>query len=190
MEPLAHGQSIKNTGEIRRGIIDAMAPSSRGRILALDYGRKRIGLALSDELGITAAPLAVLVRKNRADDLKRLREIARKFDVKRLLVGLPIRLDGIASEMSDEVTSFAKRLRKHLGLPVEMYDERLSSWQAHSRETTPSKRRGSADKPKDDLAAAIILRDFLAHQQSSSNNEFADEGAGASRRRRAVAGKR
>ena len=167
-----------------------MAPSSRGRILALDYGRKRIGLALSDELGMTAAPLAVLVRKNRAEDLKRLREIARKHEAKRIVIGLPIRLDGAASEMSDEVTSFAKRLRKHLGLPVEMYDERLSSWEAHNQETTPSKRRGSADKPKDHLAAAIILRDFLAHQQSSSDNEFADKRASASGRRRAVAGKR
>ena len=167
-----------------------MAPSSRGRILALDYGRKRIGLALSDELGITAAPLSVLVRKNRADDLRRLRDIARKFEVKRLLVGLPIRLDGATSEMSDEVTSFAKRLRKHLGLPVETYDERLSSWQARSDETLPGKRRGSADKPKDDVAAAIILRDFLAHRESPALNEFAAEDAGTSRRRRAVAGKR
>jgi putative Holliday junction resolvase len=167
-----------------------MAPSSHGRILALDYGRKRIGLALSDELAITAAPLTVLVRKNRADDLKRLREIARKFEVKQLLIGLPIRLDGAASEMSDEVKSFAKRLRKHLGLPVEMYDERLSSWQAHSDETLPGKRRGSAAETKDDVAAAIILRDFLAHQESSSVNEIAAENAGTSRRRRAVAGKR
>ena len=167
-----------------------MAPSSRGRILALDYGRKRIGLALSDELGITAAPLAVLVRKNRAYDFKRLREIAREHGAKQLVIGLPLRLDGAASEMSEEVKSFAKRLRKHLGLPVEMYDERLSSWQAHRRDTMPSKRRGSPDKPKDDLAAAIILRDFLAHQESSPVNEIVPEGAGISRRRRAIAGKR
>ena len=167
-----------------------MAPASRGRILALDYGRKRIGLALSDELGITAAPLAVLLRKNRADDLKRLREIAREHGAKQLVIGLPLRLDGAASEMSEEVMSFAKRLRKHLGLPVEMYDERLSSWQAHSDESLPAKRRGAADKPKDDLAAAIILRDFLAHQESSPVNEIVPEGAGISRRRRAIAGKR
>jgi len=167
-----------------------MAPSSHGRILALDYGRKRIGLALSDELGITAAPLAILVRKNRADDLKRLREIARKYEAKRIVVGLPLRLDGDGTEMSEEVTSFAKRLRKHLGLPVEMYDERLSSWQAHTEETLPAKRRGSALETKDDVAAAIILRDFLAHRESSSVNEVVPEGAGTLGRHPAVAGKR
>jgi len=166
-----------------------MAPSSTGRILALDYGRKRIGLALSDELGITAAPLAVLVRKNRADDLKRLREIARKHEAKRLVIGLPLRLDGEETEMSQEVTSFAKRLRKHLGLPVEMYDERLSSWQAHSEESLPAKRRRSATKTKDDVAAAIILRDFLAQRELSRASEFAPERVGTSRHR-AIAGKR
>jgi putative Holliday junction resolvase len=166
-----------------------MAPSSRGRILALDYGRKRIGLALSDELGVTAAPLAVLVRKNRADDLRRIRDTARKYEAKRIVVGLPLRLDGHENEMSEEVTSFAKRLRKHLGLPVEMYDERLSSWQAHTEETRPAKRRGSATKTKDDVAAAIILRDFLAHQESSPSNEYLKEGVGISGRR-AIAGKR
>jgi putative Holliday junction resolvase len=166
-----------------------MAAFSRGRILALDYGRKRIGLALSDELGITAAPLAVLVRKNRADDLKRLREIARKHEAKRIVIGLPLRLDGDESEMSKEVTSFARRLRRQLGLPVEMYDERLSSWQAHREESLPAKRRSPATKTKDDVAAAVILRDFLAHQEASPSNEFVAERIAASGHR-AVAGKR
>lgn len=166
-----------------------MALSSHGRILALDYGRKRIGLALSDELGITAAPLAILVRKNRADDLRRLREIARKHEAKRIVIGLPLRLNGDETEMSEEVTNFAKRLRKHLGLPVEMYDERLSSWQAHSEEILPAKRRRSAAKAKDDVAAAVILRDFLAQQETSPSDEFVAEGAGISKHR-AIAGKR
>jgi len=77
-----------------------------------------------------------------------------------------------------------------LGLPVEMYDERLSSWEAHNDETVSRKRRGSAAETKDDVAAAIILRDFLVHQESSSANEMVPDGTEASKRHPATAGKR
>ena len=74
-----------------------MTPTRTPRILALDYGRKRIGLALSDELGLTSAPLDILARKNRADDIRRLREIARKHEAALIVIGLPVRLDGSES---------------------------------------------------------------------------------------------
>ena len=97
--------------------------------MAIDYGRKRIGLAVSDEMGVVARPLETLERKNRRDDVKRLREIAREQGARRIVVGHPLRLDGSRGEMADEVERFAVRLEKQLGLPVVLMDERLTSWQ-------------------------------------------------------------
>jgi putative Holliday junction resolvase len=142
-----------------------------GVILAIDYGRRRLGLALSDSLGITAHPLAVWTRTNRRRDLARLRELCRLHGAGRIVVGWPLRLDGTAGEMAEEAARFAEQVRKHLCLPVELSDERLSSWEAGQRDADPevgavsSRRRGKA---KDDLAAAVILRDYLARRHPAA----------------------
>jgi len=130
------------------------------RILAVDYGRKRIGLALSDELRVTAHPLTTLLRTNRQNDMRRLREICRENSVARIVVGQPLHMSGDASPMSDEAARFAARLQKHLGIQVELADERLTSWEAQrtlAKKTAALRRR----KPIDDLAAAVLLRDYL-----------------------------
>jgi putative holliday junction resolvase len=140
------------------------APESKpkhGRIMAIDYGRKRFGLALSDELGFTSQPLTTLQRTNRRDDLRRIRLLARENNVRHIVVGLPLRLDGSAGEMADEVKRFATRLTKELGLPVEMFDERLTSWEANETQMITNRREAS-EAHRDDIAAAIILRDYLA----------------------------
>ena len=130
------------------------------RILAIDYGRRRIGLAISDELGITAVPVATLERKNRREDIRRLREIARKYKITLIIVGSPLHLAGHAGEMAKEVSRFATRVQKELGLPVELRDERLTSWEA---EQTLKENSGRKSKKThlDSVAAAILLRDFL-----------------------------
>lgn len=138
-----------------------------GRVLGLDYGRRRIGLAISDELRITARPAGILERKNRADIFRQLREIARHYTARHIVVGYPLNLDGTAGEMAEEAAKFAARLRKELGLEVELVDERLTSWAAHQEmaATTRASKRDDdrANAPQtDDLAAAILLRDFLA----------------------------
>jgi len=135
-----------------------------GRILAIDYGRRRLGLALSDAAGLTARPLATLERTNRRNDLRRLREIVRQHDVRRIVVGHPLHLDGTVGEMAAETARFATRIEKQLGLPVELVDERLSSWEAEqvlaATKAAPRKRARSLDQ----VAAAVILRDFLARE--------------------------
>jgi putative holliday junction resolvase len=133
------------------------------RILALDYGRKRIGLAISDELGLTAQPLLILTRKNRREDLARLRDICAKHGVARILVGHPLHITGEAGEMADEASAFAARIEKELGIAVEMADERLTSWEAQQTmaEAGISSRRKKASKYIDDVAAAILLREYL-----------------------------
>jgi putative holliday junction resolvase len=143
----------------------------KGRpILAIDYGRSRMGLAISDALGLTARPLAVYVRTNRRTDVARLREICRQHDVGIILVGCPLHLDGSMSEMAEETTRFADRLRKNLGLPVELVDERLSSWEAHQVQKQAAPRGSSSGSGRsniDDIAAAVILRDYLSRRRGA-----------------------
>jgi len=138
--------------------------------MAIDYGRKRFGLALSDELGLTSQPLVTLPRTNRRDDIRRIRLLAREHNVRQIVVGLPLRLDGSAGEMAEEVKRFAARITKELGLPVEMFDERLSSWEAGRTEVS-SKRGEYHDVHRDEIAAAIILCDYLASRSGAAGGK-------------------
>ena len=143
------------------------AKESFAPVLAMDYGRRRIGLAISDEMGLTARPLATLTRINRQSDLRRLRGLVRKHSVRRIVVGHPLNLDGTASEMTSEAERFAARIEKHLGLPVVLMDERLSSWEAEQMiAARPHRNSRKCKRSVDETAAAIILRDFLAREQS------------------------
>ncbi|HEY6464630.1 MAG TPA: Holliday junction resolvase RuvX [Candidatus Acidoferrales bacterium] len=145
---------------------DRVASSPHGRILAIDYGRKRIGLALSDELGLTAQPLAVLVRKNRLADLNRLRDVCARHSVGHIIVGYPLHITGQESDMAAEATRFAVRLSKSLKIQTEMVDERLTSWQA--RQTVAERsRRHTKREAIDDVAAAVLLRDYIEHRRES-----------------------
>jgi putative Holliday junction resolvase len=143
-----------------------------GVILAIDYGKKRLGLALSDEHGVTSRPFAIWTRINRRRDLARLRELVRQYRVCRIVVGLPLHLDGTQSEMSEETKGFAERVEKALGVRVEMMDERLSSWEAEQIvevnksivSSHPAGKKHAGRKrypPCDDVAAAVILRSYL-----------------------------
>jgi putative Holliday junction resolvase len=137
------------------------------RILAIDYGKKRIGLALSDELGMTAQPLQVLAHKNRKEDVRRLREICRAKGVRLIVVGHPLHITGEVGDMAEEAARFATRLRKELGIPVELADERLTTWEAEQNlaEMGGAKRR--KDAPLDDVAAAILLREYLERRNAN-----------------------
>jgi putative pre-16S rRNA nuclease len=149
-----------------------------GQILAIDYGRSRIGLAIAESSHGLAQPLATLERVNRNEDMRRLRELVRDHSVKFILVGLPLRLDGTRGEMAEETERFAQRVRKQIGVPVDMADERLSSWEAERQleeqfgrrskaAGTESKKKASQRVSVDSMAAAIILRDYLQRQGAS-----------------------
>ena len=152
-----------------------------GRILAVDYGRARMGLAIANASAGVPQPLGVLVRINRNEDMRRLRELAREHDVKQIIVGLPLRLDGTPGEMAVEAERFAQRARKQIGVPVEMVDERLTSWEAErlleeeagrirheNVEPKDAKQRKKQDPRRsvDAMAAAVILREYLEGQPS------------------------
>jgi putative Holliday junction resolvase len=145
------------------------------RILAIDYGRKRLGLALSDELGLTAQPHATLTRTNRKNDLRRLREICRKHTVRRILVGHPLHITGQAGEMAEEAARFAARLKKEIGVEVELVDERLTTWEAEQTVTeVKSPRRKRSTTAIDDVAAAVLLRDYLEGKRTDSSGASAE----------------
>jgi len=133
-----------------------------GRILALDYGRKRIGLAISDLLWLTASPQGVLERQNRQKDMARLKQVARENNVCKVIVGHTIHMDGSASEMAEEAERFAVRVGKELAIPVELMDERLTSWAAEEL-AAEARRAGGGRRGHrvDDLAAAVLLTDYL-----------------------------
>jgi len=160
----------------------ASSSAPGGGILAIDYGRARIGLALASSPVGLAQPLATLERVNRNEDMRRLRGLVRDHGVRFVVVGLPLRLDGTRGEMAEEAERFAGRVRKQIGVPVQMVDERLTSWQAEREMEEQFGRRSrageSASKNKtgervsvDSMAAAIILREYLAQRKTEDAAE-------------------
>jgi putative Holliday junction resolvase len=136
------------------------------RILALDVGTRRIGLAVSDPLGITAQGLETLQRKNKRTDLERLERIIRQYDVRELVVGLPLRMSGAEGVQSEKMSAFADELRRRFGLPVHLWDERLTSAEANrvlrEAELSIQKRAQAVDR----MAAVLILQNFLESRAS------------------------
>ena len=135
--------------------------ASHGRILALDLGKKRIGLAISDPLGITAQGLPNLNRTNKRADLAALEELAREREVDLFLMGNPINMRGSEGRQSGWVREFASALESRTGLPVKFWDERLTSVEAGRvlRESGISieKRAAAVDR----LSAVILLQSYL-----------------------------
>lgn len=151
-------------------------------MLAIDYGRARIGLAIASQSARLAQPLTTLERINRNEDMRRLRELVRMHGVKRIVVGLPLLLDGTRGEMAEEAERFAQRAQKQIGLPVEMQDERLTSWEAERlleeefgkkyREDTEKKKRTKNEAiTVDSVAATVILKEFLTKQTQTGRTE-------------------
>ena len=133
----------------------------RGRVLALDVGKRRIGLAISDALGITAQGLDTLQRTKIRDDLSKLAKIAAEHAVELLLVGMPLHMSGDEGRQAAYVREFAERLKEHSGVPVLYWDERMTSVEAERvlKESGISieKRARAVDR----LAAVILLRSYL-----------------------------
>lgn len=141
--------------------------TTNGRVLGVDYGRKRIGLAVADELGITVQPLLTMQRRNRRDDLRRLREIAREEGIGCIVVGHPLHMEGVRGEMAEEAAAFATRLGRETGLPVTLADERLTSWAADEMKSEAYKAGVRHKAGRDAVAACLILREYLARARKA-----------------------
>ena len=131
------------------------------RILAIDHGTKRMGIAISDELGMIAQPLEFIPAEPFAEFLKRLKEIIRAKQVELILVGMPRNMDGSYGPAALKVQEFVAVLKDALTIPIQTPDERLTSVQAH-RFLTEAEVRGRQRKGKvDKSAAAILLQSYL-----------------------------
>lgn len=129
--------------------------------MALDLGERRIGVAVSDPLGLTAQGLETLVRTNLREDLARLEELARRHEAALVLVGNPVNMNGTEGRRSAWAREFAEKLRRRCGLRVELWDERLTSREAGRvlRESGVSQtKRGKA---VDRLSAVLLLQSYL-----------------------------
>ena len=133
--------------------------------MSLDVGARRIGLAVSDLLGVTAQGIETLQRKNKRTDLAALERIIREWDVRELVVGLPLRMNSEEGRQSEKIREFAGWLEKAFQLPVHLWDERLSSVEANRvlRESNMSieKRAAAVDR----LAAVLILQNWMEAQK-------------------------
>ena len=132
-----------------------------GRVLGLDYGTKRCGVAVSDGLGMIANPLEVIPMEPRKELLEKLKKIAEERQVVKIVVGLPYNMDGTEGEPAKNAREFGEQVAEFLGIPVEFWDERLSSWQAEraleDANLTMKKRKKRVDK----VAAQFILQSYL-----------------------------
>ena len=139
------------------------------RILAIDFGTKRMGFAVSDALGITAQGLATLERVRIADDLEHIRKLVEEYAAERVILGNPISKAGAETTISGQVAAFAEKLRRILACPVELWDERLTSVQANRVLREAGLSIGKRQRAADRVAATLLLQsylDFLANQRA------------------------
>ena len=142
------------------------------RLMGLDVGDRRIGVAVSDPLGLTAQPVLTLVRTSRRHDLKSLRRLMRKYGCGEIVVGNPLYMSGDQSPQAAKTQSFAKILREETGLPVHLWDERLTTTEAH-RHLHASGRPGAEHRAVvDQVAAVLILQSFLDARRGGEEPDF------------------
>jgi putative Holliday junction resolvase len=131
------------------------------RYLAIDYGGKRTGLAVGDDLTRQAGPVGLIETSDNAELLRQLRERIDEFGPDALVIGVPYNMDGTAGPAAKKAEALAMLLEKATGLPVHRVDERLTSYDADERMKQTGLTRGQKKQRRDALAAAAILRDFL-----------------------------
>lgn len=138
------------------------------RILAVDWGERRVGLAVSDPAGIIATGLDTLEVRNPTDALTRVSEVARREEVEAVVVGLPLLMSGERGEAAEAAQSFADALARRVDIPVTTYDERLTSALSARRLREIGVRTGHARKKVDQGAAIALLESYLSRLQSGS----------------------
>jgi len=137
------------------------------RILGIDVGTRRIGVAVSDPTGTIAQTHGVIARSGWRTMLEELRRLTAEHGVERIVVGLPLRLDGTEGPAAEEARAFAARLAAHLSLPVEMQDERLSTAEAERAMLAQDAPRRQRRRRRDAVAAAVFLQTYLDRRRAA-----------------------
>lgn len=143
------------------------------RSLGIDYGEKRMGIAISDALGITAQAVAVIGRgKNLSEDIREIKKIIKKYDgVDEIVVGLPKTMSGKIGEQAEKTLKFVDELKKHFKLDIKTWDERLTTVQAERFLTQVGLTRGQKKASIDKSAASFILQSYLDHKKAEREKE-------------------
>jgi len=139
------------------------------RILGLDFGDTRIGLAVSDQLLISAQGLGTYQVKNIREDLKFFRELVSEYEIEEIVIGLPLRMDGSEGTRAEKTKEFARWLEKNLKLPVSFWDERLTTQQASRIIRQRREKRRRKKGLKDQISAVIILSSYLEQKRTKSH---------------------
>ena len=132
------------------------------RVMAIDFGAKRIGTAVSDGLGITVRPVETIRRTTVERDITRLKRLVEELEAEAVVFGLPLRMDGTAGEAAALALKFAERLRSKLAVPLFTQDERLTSYEAEQMMIERGFGRTTRRARSDEFAAMIILKDYLS----------------------------
>jgi putative holliday junction resolvase len=135
------------------------------RMLGIDFGEKRLGLALSDESRTLASPLAVYERKDLQSDLRFLRDLILRYQITEIVLGLPLNMDGSLGPKAQQVLEFKRALEESLKLPVHTFDERFTTAEAERALLEANMSRRQRKAKRDALAAVLILQGYL--QQST-----------------------
>jgi putative Holliday junction resolvase len=131
-------------------------------VAAIDFGFKRLGVAVSDAAGIGVYPLTTISRTSFKADLNRLRDLLGPRQITKLVIGLPLSMDGTGSSLTRAACGFAERLKRELTFEIEMFDERLTSFEARERINAADLSRTRRSRQIDARAAAVILETYLA----------------------------
>jgi len=141
--------------------MEAEQNHARRRILGLDVGARRIGIAVSDPLGLTAQGLPTLQRRNRRYDQSELRRVVREYGVSEIVIGNPLSMSGQSGAQAEKMAAFAEQIKQELSLPVHLWDERLSTAEAHRLLDETGIRDARRKEVIDKMAAVLILQSFL-----------------------------
>lgn len=146
----------------------AAGPDSAGRLLALDLGAKRVGVAVTDELRITVNPLPAIERRSWKDLLRRVAQVIESYDARGLVIGLPLSLAGAEGSAAQEARAMAEKFQRSLTVPVYLQDERLTTFAATERLKEAGRNALEIRKQVDSEAATVILGDFIANHRNSN----------------------
>lgn len=138
-------------------------------VLALDFGERRIGVAGSDPMGVTAQPVGVIERTSLKEDIARIGDFVRRRNAEKIVVGLPVNMDGSEGPQAKRARGFAANLGRALDIEVELWDERLTTVQAERALLESDRSRAKRREVRDGVAAALLLESYLeAHRRRDS----------------------
>jgi len=140
------------------------------RILGIDTGSKRMGFALSDELGITAQGLSTIEYLDRGTLFDKIKDIVVKFSVKEIIVGLPINMDGSRGEQAEKTIEFCEMLKNKIDIPIKLWDERMSTLEVERIMIQADISRNKRKKKIDKLAAQVMLQSYLDSLERNKEN--------------------